>query len=90
MNEDNLIFHIIRSEIYQEIMKAVKELPPRCQHVFELAFIDQKTNEEIAEELHLSVNTVRVQKNKAKQLLQLKLKDLYPLVLFFLNSLLKN
>lgn len=57
---------------------------------FELAFIDQKTNEEIAEELHLSVNTVRVQKNKAKQLLQLKLKDLYPLVLFFLNSLLKN
>lgn len=33
LNEDNLIFHIIRSEIYQEIMKAVKELPPRCQHV---------------------------------------------------------
>ena len=86
LNEDNLIFHIIRSEIYQEIMKAVKELPPRCQHVFELAFIAQKTNEEIAEELHLSVNTVRVQKNKAKQVLQLKLKELYPLVLFVLNS----
>ena len=90
LKEDDLIFHIIRSEIYQEIMKAVEKLPPRCRHVFELAFIEQKSNEEIAEELHLSVNTVRVQKNKAKQLLQLKLKGLYPLVLFFLNTLLKN
>ena len=36
------------------------------------------------------IPTPKKQKNKAKQLLQLKLKDLYPLVLFFLNSLLKN
>lgn len=77
--------NVVRAEVYQEIMEAIQELPTECGRVFRLAYVDGLSNEKIAEQLFISVNTVKSQKNKAKIQLREKLKGLYPVLLLFLN-----
>lgn len=86
IKEDDLdIFDsIVRTEVYKEILDAIKLLPGRCHKVFWLAYIDQMSNDEIAERLSISVNTVKVQKNNAKKILRERLRHLYPIVMFLL------
>ncbi|MFR6542467.1 MAG: RNA polymerase sigma factor [Butyricimonas virosa] len=81
-DENNFFVNVVRAEVYQEIMEAIQELPTECGRVFRLAYVDGFSNEEIATQLSISVNTVKVQKNKAKIQLREKLKGLYPLLLF--------
>lgn len=83
--DDNLFNGIVRSEVYRLILKAVEELPTECGRIFRMAYIEGLDNEEIAAQLGISVNTVKVQKNKAKIRLREKLKDLYPLALLLLS-----
>lgn len=79
-------FHgIVRAEIYRQIMEAVDQLPVECGKVFRLAYVDGIENEKIAEQLNLSINTVKSQKNKAKIQLREKLQGLYPLALLFFH-----
>ena len=73
---------IVRAETYQEILYAIDLLPERCGEVFKLAYLDMLSNEEIAQQLSISINTVKAQKNNAKKLLQKHLKHLYPIALF--------
>ena len=47
-------------------------------------YVDEKTKRRL-ESLGISVNTVKVQKNRAKIQLRARLKDLYPLLLLFLK-----
>ena len=84
-DENDFFVHVVRAEVYREIMAAVNELPNECGRVFKLAYVDGFSNEEVAEQLSISVNTVKSQKNKAKIQLREKLKGLYPVLLFFLN-----
>ncbi len=56
---------------------------------FKLAYVEGFSNDEIATQLSISVNTVKAQKNKAKIQLREKLKGVYPVLLFFiLNNVL--
>ncbi|MDE6339646.1 MAG: RNA polymerase sigma-70 factor [Muribaculaceae bacterium] len=48
-----------------KIWKAIDELPERCREVFLMSKRDGLTNEEIAEELGISVKTVKNQMTKA-------------------------
>ena len=83
-DENNFFTHVVRAEVYREIMNAVQELPEECRRIFKLAYVDGLNNEEIASRLFISINTVKVQKNKAKIRLRKKLQGLYPaLFLFF-------
>ena len=84
-DENNFFVNVVRAEVYQEIMEAIQELPTECGRVFRLAYVDGLSNEKIAEQLFISVNTVKSQKNKAKIQLREKLKGLYPVLLLFLN-----
>lgn len=77
--------NIVRSEVYAKILDAIEELPRECKKVFKLAYLDGIDNEEIAEVLNISVNTVKSQKNKAKIQLREKLKDLYPVAILLLH-----
>lgn len=43
----------------QQIKQALEELPPQCRRVFTMSCIDGKSYKEIAEELNLSINTVK-------------------------------
>ncbi len=85
-DENNFFVNVVRAEVYQEIMEAIQELPTECGRVFKLAYVDGFSNEEIATQLSISVNTEKVQKNKAKILLREKLKGLYPVMLLLLGN----
>lgn len=53
------------SERDAEIWKAIDKLPEKCREVFLLSKRDGLTNEEIAEELGISIKTVKNQMTKA-------------------------
>jgi RNA polymerase sigma-70 factor (ECF subfamily) len=55
---------IIEEEVYQMIHIAIKTLPPRSQNVIMLALAGLK-NPEIAEQMNISVNTVKTLKKDA-------------------------
>jgi RNA polymerase sigma-70 factor (family 1) len=50
---------------YMTLYNALKKLPDQCRKVLELAIYDSKTYIEIAEELHISKNTVKTQMGRA-------------------------
>lgn len=84
-NDFNIFQSIVRTETYQEILSAIDILPERCGEIFKLAYMDMLNNEEIAQHLSISINTVKVQKNNAKKLLRKSLKHLYPITAFIFS-----
>lgn len=85
-SEDEFFAKVVRAEVYREIMAAIDELPRECGRAFRLTCVDGLSNEAAAE-LGVSVNTVKVQKNRAKIQLRQRLKGLYPLLLLFCDAL---
>lgn len=73
---------------FQEIEKIIEqtlaELPGRCREVFVLSRIEGKKNQEIADELSISLKAVEAQITKALKTFRLTLKDYLPLVAFLL------
>ena len=63
-------------ETEAEIRRVVDNLPVKMRAVFEAYFYDGKSAEEIAEEMNLSVNTIRVQIKNALDKLKQSLKHL--------------
>lgn len=53
------------SERDAKIWRAIDELPPKCREVFLLSKRDGLSNEEIAEEMGISIKTVKNQMTKA-------------------------
>ena len=53
-----------KEEIYRQLFAAIDELPPRQKEVF-LLCMEGKKNREIAEQLDISAETVKVQKRRA-------------------------
>ena len=64
---------MIRVEIYRNIYKAIDELPEQCGRIVRMGYIEGKSNDEIATELGLSVQTVKNQKSRGVALLKLRL-----------------
>ena len=75
-------FGLMREEIYRELYIAVSELPERCREVFEL-HLKGKKNDEIAELLSLSVQTVKAHKRNAVCFLKERLGNVFFWVLLF-------
>ncbi len=67
--------HIIEEETHRLIYRAIDELPPSCKEIVYLSLQGLK-NPEIAEELSISVNTIKTQKALAYKKLRIKLKDI--------------
>lgn len=78
---------IVRAEIIRMINEAIDSLPPRYRQVFRMAYIDKMKNEEIASSLGISLNTVKVIRQRAKTRMREMLKDIYPLLFVFLNHI---
>lgn len=77
---------IIEEETHRLIYKAINELPAQCRNILLLSINGLKNNE-IAEELNITVNTVKTQKKIAYKQLKIKLKDIYFLVGLMLINL---
>ena len=69
-------------ELSQRITQAVDSLPPRCRTVFQLSRFEEKTYQEIADELEISIKTVENQMGKALKVLREKLGDYLAMLLF--------
>jgi len=69
-SEEGYLNEIIRAEIIAEVFHAIESLSPQCNKIITMSFVDGKTNQEIADELNLSVQTVKNQKGRG--LAQLK------------------
>lgn len=71
--EASFVETLIRAEVYGEIHQAIQSLPAACRNVINLAYFDGLKNEEIANRLQVSLNTVKTQKQRGLQLLRSRL-----------------
>lgn len=69
-------------ELSQRIAAAINTLPPRCRAVFQLSRFEEKTYQEIADTLDISIKTVENQMGKALRILREKLGDYLTALLF--------
>lgn len=68
---------MLGKELEEFVTAAIKELPPHAQLVFEMVGMKQMKYEEVAEELGISVNTVRNHLVSATKVLRQKMKEFY-------------
>lgn len=80
--------NLIEEETYQIIFDAIRTLPPQGQRVIELS-LDGLKNQEIADQLNVSINTVKTIKLRAFAALRAVLKD-NVFILFVLHSAVKR
>jgi RNA polymerase sigma-70 factor (ECF subfamily) len=76
ITSSGIIEDIVRAEVLGEMHAAIQGLPEGARNVLKLAFFESLRNDEIAERLGVSVNTVKTQKARALQLLRLRLHPL--------------
>lgn len=74
---------LLSEELWQRINIILKSLPERTQLVFELSRFNDKTYEDIALELNISVKGVEYHISKALKALRNNLKEYYYLLIFF-------
>ncbi len=78
---------IVRAEIIRMVRDAIDSLPPRYRQVFRMAYIDKMKSEDISEALGISLNTVKVIRQRSKVRMRELLKDFYPLLFIFINQI---
>lgn len=68
-------FHTVRvKELGQHLLEATASLPAQCKIIFEMVYIDGKKYQEVADELGLSINTIKTQLKRAIDKMRLILK----------------
>lgn len=71
--ESSIMDSIITAEVLYSLDQAIRQLPEKYRLISELAYLEGKKNQEIADLLGMSINTVKKQKQKALELLRLRL-----------------
>ena len=69
-SEESILFQIIEAEFLQLLNEEIELLPEKCREIFKMIYFEGKKTDEVAEELDLSVKTVRNQKARAVTLLK--------------------
>lgn len=72
---------IIETEVMEEINRIIKELPDACRTIFQLSYLEGLSNQEIADELNLSINTIKTQKRRGLNHVRSRLNPEYFLIL---------
>jgi RNA polymerase sigma-70 factor (family 1) len=81
--QELVINQMIRAELMQEIYGEIEKLPEKRRMVFKLAYLEGMKNDEIAQQMNISIHTVKEHKGKALQFLRLRFSDKH-IVLFIL------
>ena len=81
---------MIEKEQLEAISKLVETLPPKRKTIFKMRYFEGKDNGTIAEQMHISINTVKVHLMKARHHLkqQIAMSDDNFLATFFILGLL--
>lgn len=78
-NEDFFLDSIIEEEVYFLLRNSISTLPEMPRRIYEMS-LHGRSNEEIARELSLTVDSVKAYKKRGKQMLKEKLKGLMGLL----------
>ena len=70
---ESVLHHIIRAETISEIVSNIELLPTQCRQVVKKFFVEGKDYPTIAQEMKLSISTVRNQKRRGLLLLRRRL-----------------
>lgn len=84
VEEASALNKMIQAEVLAEIYAAIAALPEGCRKISKMGYLEGLKNQEIADQLGISINTVKTQKKRALQLLRLKLSPESFLALTFL------
>jgi RNA polymerase sigma factor (sigma-70 family) len=68
--EQSVLNTIVQTETIEHIVQTIGKLRPQCRRIFRLFYLQGKSYNEIAQELNLSPQTVRNQKQRATKLLR--------------------
>ncbi len=63
----------IKAEVLAELYRAIASLPPQCCKVITLSYLEGMSNQEIADELGLPVETIKTYRKRALALLRSKI-----------------
>lgn len=88
--DDSMEDEMIHVERKIQIYRAIDALPPQCKKIFIRCHLDHLKYLETAEDLEISVNSVKTQMKKAYRLLREALKDVYSLYSFLLMAVFDN
>jgi RNA polymerase sigma-70 factor, ECF subfamily len=86
VSNDNPLLNMEMQELHGAIERVINSLPDQCRNVFILSRIEQKSHAEIADQLGISPNTVKVQIYRALLKLREELKDFMPFLLFLFGQ----
>jgi len=82
----NMEFQMIEEEIHSMLYHALDSLPDKCKKVFKMSCLDGVKYQDIADDMQISLNTVKSQRARAIQLLKDKF-DGQPFYTLFLSAL---
>ncbi|MGQ1911379.1 RNA polymerase sigma-70 factor [Marinifilum sp. RC60d5] len=80
-SNDYFLNNVIEEEVNRMIAETFQKLPESARKIYLLSLKGLK-NAEIAEDLNISVNTVKTQKQRANKFLKENLKDLFTMLFF--------
>jgi RNA polymerase sigma-70 factor (family 1) len=80
-HETCILEEMIRAEWLREVSAALDSLPRRCGSIIRMLFIDGKKARVVAEELQLSINTVKKQRANGLMFLRKRFPDILTLLL---------
>lgn len=82
----NPLGQLLRDELEDKLEEEIAALPEQCRAVFQKSRYEEKTYEEIAQEMGISVNTVKYHIKNALALLHNRLSDYLKLILLYIFS----
>lgn len=92
INITNIVINIDSEDLESEmeyaeklriIKEAVDELPPKCRDIFNKVYFEEKKYSDVAEELNVSLNTIKTQMFRAFSKLKERLSSQITLSIFF-------
>lgn len=82
-SDDYPIANLIAQELEEKIQKSINALPEQCREVFLLIRMQKKSYQEVANQLGISVNTVKTQMQRAIFKLKDMLQEYLPVIISF-------
>ncbi|WP_185968844.1 RNA polymerase sigma-70 factor [Carboxylicivirga sp. M1479] len=79
--EDDVQHAIIKAEVFKELSESLEQLPEKTREIFELSYLTQLREKEIADRLGITVDMVKAHKKKARGILRNELKHLMSLII---------
>ncbi|MBM6759129.1 RNA polymerase sigma-70 factor [Bacteroides mediterraneensis] len=84
VEKDHPLGYLLEQELEDELARSIEALPEECRTVFKKSRYEQKKYEEIAQELNISVNTVKYHIKNALSFLQKHMSGYLKLLLCYI------